>query len=157
MKLKAPDWLKKAFQSQPIQWFFFLAAIVLAIVIGVRWYIKRQQTLDIVDLDKLPDEKDKIENLTRQEADYIVQDCKTYFDSYSLVPGTTIIKVNLIKRMLALSDKELGLINNLYNNKFALEDNQNLYTEIENDWWGTEYQWRDAILNRLRDIKRRAQ
>lgn len=157
MKLKAPNWLKNAFQSQPIQWFFFIVAIVAVIVIGVRWWIKRQQTLDIVDLDKLPDEKDKIENLTRQEADYIVQDCKTYFDSYSLVPGTTIIKVNLIKRLLALSDKELGLINNLYNNRFALEDNQNLYTEIENDWWGSEYAWRDAILNRLREIKRKAQ
>ena len=156
MKLRAPDWLKKAFQSQPIQWFFFIAAIVAVIVIGVRWYIRRQDKLDVVDLDKLPDEKDKVENLTRQEADYIVSECKRYFDTLSLVPGTTIIKVNLIKRMLALSDKELGLINNLYNNRFALDDD-NLYTEIEDDWWGTEYEWRDAILNRLREIKRKAQ
>lgn len=155
MKFKTPNWLKKAFQSQPIQWFLFLAAVVISIIVAVRWYIRRQDKLDVVDLDKLPDEKDKVEYITRQEADYIVNECRRYFDTLSLVPGTTIIKVNLIKRMVALSDKELGLINNLYNNRYAIDDD-NLYTEIENDWWGTEYEYRDAILNRLRDIKRKA-
>lgn len=155
MKFKAPEWLKKAFQSQPIQWFLFLAAVVTVIVVGVRWYIRRQDKLDVVDLDKLPDEKDKIENITRQEIDDIVLECRRYFDTLSLVPGTTIIKIRLIERLLTLTDKELGLVNNLYNNRYAIDD-ENLYTEIENDWWGTEYKYRDAILNRLREIKRKA-
>lgn len=156
MKLRAPNWLKNAFRSQPLQWFFFIAAFVVLIVIGVRYWYKRQEKLDQVDLDKLPGNKDVLENITREEADDIVNQCKRYFDTLSLVPGTTIIKINLIKRMLTLTDYELGLINNLYNNRFAIDDD-NLYTEIENDWWGTEYEWRDAILNRLRQIRAKAQ
>lgn len=155
MKLRAPNWLKNAFRSQPLQWFFFIAAFVVIIIIGVRYWYKRQEKLDQVDLDKLPGNKDVLENITREEADDIVNQCKRYFDTLSLVPGTTIIKINLIKRMLTLTDYELGLINNLYNNRFAIDDD-NLYTEIENDWWGTEYQWRDAILNRLREIRAKA-
>lgn len=155
MKLRAPNWLKNAFRSQPLQWFFFIAAFVVLIVIGVRYWYKRQEKLDQVDLDKLPGNKDVLENITREEADDIVNQCKRYFDTLSLVPGTTIIKINLIKRMLTLTDYELGLINNLYNNRFAIDDD-NLYTEIENDWWGTEYEWRDAILNRLRQIRAKA-
>lgn len=142
------SWYAQAFKSRPFQ--YLVLALVLVVIV---YLIGRKSALQTVKMDQvdLPSDKDTVNTITREQLEEIISDCKSYFDDISLVPGTTYYKVKLIKRMLTLTDYELGLVNNLYNNRYAVTGD-NLYTEIENDWWGTEGAWRDKILARLRVI-----
>ena len=124
------SWYAQAFKSRPFQ-YLVLAIIVVAFI----YYFGRKSALQTVKMDQvdLPSEKDKVNTITREQLEIIISDCKTYFDDVSLVPGSTYFKVKLIQRLLTLTDYELGLVNNLYNNRYA-NKGDNLYTEIENDW-----------------------
>ena len=142
------SWYMQAFKSKPFQYIALSLVIVLII-----YFIGRKSALLSVKMDQvdLPSNKDQLNTVTREQLEEMISDCKSYFDDISLVPGTTPFKISLIKRLLTLTDYELGLLNNLYNNRYAATGD-NLYTEIENDWWGTEGAWRDKILARLRVI-----
>lgn len=142
------SWYTEAFKSKPVQYL-----IIGLLLIAVVYFVGRKSALQTVKMDQvdLPSNKDEINTVTREQLEEIMSDCKTYFDDVSLVPGSTYYKVQLIKRILTLTDYELRLLNNLYNNRYATTGD-NLYTEIENDWWGTEGSWRDKILARLRAI-----
>ena len=142
------SWYAQAFKSKPVQYL-----IIGLLLIAVVYFVGRKSALQTVKMDQvdLPSNKDEINTVTREQLEEIMSDCKTYFDDVSLVPGSTYYKVQLIKRILTLTDYELRLLNNLYNNRYATTGD-NLYTEIENDWWGTEGTWRDKILARLRAI-----
>jgi hypothetical protein len=152
---KAPDWLKKAAQSQPIQWFLFVSAMIAAIVLAVRWYIRKSQALDQVTLKSLPSEKDKIETITREQAMEAVKQARFFFftNGYSAldVSGQ---KIAFMQKLINLSDYELGVINNLYNLEYVEKrGSDNLYDEISDDWGiGELAATKQRLLTRLRSI-----
>ncbi|MBB3840759.1 hypothetical protein FHS57_004779 [Runella defluvii] len=146
---KNNEWYVQAFKSRPFQ-YLVLALVFLVIV----YFFGRKSALQTAKLDQvnLPSNRDEINTITREQLEELISDCKTYFDDISLLPGSTYYKVKLIQKLLTLTDYELRLLNNIYNNRYVPLKNDNLYTEIENDWWGTEGAWRDKILARLRTI-----
>ena len=131
----------------------FQAVFAVVVVVGIIWYLGRKSALKTVkeDIVKLPTNETKVVTITVEQMNELISDCRFYFAEYSLLPGTTPFKVSLIKKLLLLTDYELGLLNNTYNQLYSSTDD-NLYTEIENDWWGTEYLWRDKILTRLKAL-----
>ena len=147
-----PRWYVQAFRSKPLM--YLIAAIVVVGVIV--WYAVRaakdKLRLDQVDTSKLPGRDDVIENITREELDDIVADCRLYFDNVSAVPGIIVAKNELMRRLLRLTDYELGLVNNQYNNLYSQSDT-NLYNEISDDYWYTyDSDLRTKLLSRLKAI-----
>ena len=142
-------WYVEAFKSRPFQ-YSVLALVFLVIV----YFFGRKSALQTAKLDQvdLPSNKDEINTITREQLEEFISDCKTYFDDISLLPGSTYYKVELIKKLLTLTDYELRLLNNIYNNRYVPLKNDNLHPEIEKDWWGTAGKGRDKILARLRTI-----
>lgn len=147
-----PKWYVQAFRSKPLM--YLVAAVI---VVGVIVYLavksaKEKLRLDQVDTSKLPGREDVIENITREELDDIVADCRLYFDNISAVPGTIVPKNELMRRLLRLSDYELGLVNNQYNNLYSQSDT-NLYHEISDDYWYSyDADLRTKLLSRLKTI-----
>ncbi|WP_028525608.1 hypothetical protein [Runella limosa] len=146
---KTNQWYVQAFKSRPFQ-YIVLALVFLVIV----YFFGRKSALQTAKMDKvpLPSDKDLIVTITREELERLITECKKYFDDISWLPGSTYYKVELVKRLITLTNDELKLLNNQYNDRYVPLKNDNLYTEIENDWWGTEGAWRDKILARLRTI-----
>lgn len=148
----APKWYVQAFRSKPMMY-----GLVIAGAIGVIYFLgsqsaKKKLKLDQVDTDKLPSNEDKMENISKQELTEIVGQCRWLFDNVSAVPGIIVAKNALFKRLLTLSEYELGLVNNQYNHNYAEEDD-NLYREISDDYWYTyDDDLQGQVLSRLRGI-----
>ncbi|MBB3841117.1 hypothetical protein FHS57_005138 [Runella defluvii] len=147
-----PKWYVQAFRSKPIMY-----GLVGVAIVGVIYYFgvksaKNKLMLDQVDLDKLPSKSDKLENITREELDKLVADCRWFFDNISASPGVYWPKNTLFTKLLTLTDYELGVLNNQYNNLYADTDT-NLYNEIKDDYWYTyDEDLQIKLLNRLKAI-----
>lgn len=132
----------------------FQTLFVLVVLIGVIYYLAKSSAekklkLDQVDVEKLPGKTDPIDTITREELDELISDCRSLFNDYSAVPGIITLKNALLTRILKLSDKELGILNNQYNNLYADADT-NLYNEIKDDYWYTyDTALRTKVLSRL--------
>lgn len=137
----------------------FQVVFVVLLVLGVVYYLggqsqREKAKYDEVDTSKLPSKDDKIDNITREQADEAVKQCKFYFDSFGLMVYDAVgNKTAFMRKLLALSEYELGTINNLYNARYVPAGGENLYTEIENDWGiGELSNLQDQLLAKLRKI-----
>jgi|GEM_PF-2100661 len=137
----------------------FQLVIVVLIVLGLVYYLggqsqREKAKYDEVDTNKLPGKDDKLENITREQADEAVKQCYFYFDTFGLMVYDSVgNKTDFMRKLIALSDYELGVINNLYNARYVPTGAENLYTEIENDWGiGTLSNLKDELLYKLRRI-----
>lgn len=135
----------------------FQTLFVIALLVGVIYYLanksaQKKLKLDQVDVSKLPSKTDPLDTITREELDTLISDCRNLFNDYSAVPGVIVLKNGLLNRMLALSEQELGILNNQYNNLWA-EIDTNLYNEVKDDYWYTyDEALRTKVLSRLAKI-----
>ena len=147
-----PKWYVQAFRSKPLMYGLVITIIGILIYYFGSRAAKNKLKLDQVDTSKLPSKDDKIENITREELDTIVSNCRWLFNDVSAVPGIIIAKTTLYQKLLSLSDYELGLVNNQYNNEYA-ELDTNLYNEIKDDYWYSyDENLQVKLLNRLKAI-----
>jgi hypothetical protein len=137
----------------------FQVVAFVCVVAGVIYWLGRRSAIekakyDEVDTDKLPDGSDKMENITRQQANDAVLQCRYFFYTNGLQTfDPSRVKINFMLRLINLSDYELGVINNLYNNRYVPEGKDNLYSEIEDDWgFGELSSTKELLLSRLRKI-----
>lgn len=132
----------------------FQTLFVIVLLVGVIYYLaksaaEKKLKLDQVDISKLPGKTDPIDTITREDLDGLISDCRNLFNDYSAVPGIIVLKNALLTRMLKLSDQELGILNNQYNNLYA-EADTNLYNEVKDDYWYTyDDALRSKVLSRL--------
>lgn len=128
----------------------FQTLFVVMLLVGVIYYFAKSSAekklkLDQVDVSKLPSKTDPIDTITREELDGLISDCRSLFNDYSATPGIIILKSGLYQKLLKLSDQELGILNNQYNNLYA-ESDTNLYNEIKDDYW---YSYDDTLRTKV--------
>ena len=147
-----PKWYVQAFRSKPLMYGLVILIVAFSIYYLGSKAAKNKLKLDQVDTSKLPSKEDQLENITREELDTIVSDCRWLFNDISAVPGVIVAKTSLFQKLLSLSDYELGLVNNQYNNLYA-ESDTNLYNEVKDDYWYSfDEKLQIKLLNRLKAI-----
>ncbi len=139
--MKALLILKKAFASKPLQW-IFLILLVVGLIYFIGRYIGRNSFSDYKP-KALPEDPD-------WSPDIYVEQAWSALDGWTDLSST---KEELFVGLMALSDRQLTQVYNLYNSRYGKQDGMTLTRKIDDEsnvfWTGK----RNDLVKRLRTLK----
>lgn len=160
--IKIADSFKTGFTNVVTNRIFQVVFVVL-LVLGTIYYLGRKSAQKKVTQDQviLPSDNDPANpnapksTITQSQLLILVEDCHSNFRTWALMPGMGYLKTKTIKRMIGLTEQELAILNNVYNQRYVPLGYANLTVEIENDSLTSAEPYRSQILARLKALKRK--